>query len=820
MNHPRFRSLALLVIVAAVLSGCGKSATGLLVAAQRPQVEITFAPIEGDSVSYSVRINWSGSDADGQVVGFQYAIDPPASPTPGNDTVWVDTRASEVSLLFPSRRPRQPLAPPGRLVPSSDYHTFVIRAIDNDGLRSAPEYQSFTSFTIAPSTRITAPSGTSQLSIRTTPSVTIEWIGTDPDGTQGPVKYKYRLVTATDVSPEDPGSITAGLLQQFFEADAVNFFATWDSVSGDTTSRFFEGLTPDTRYFFAIVAFDEAGAYEPRFNRDSNVLDFTASLDKLGPRIRVFNEFFSREQKVGGVSLAESRIVKLEFPADDQLVFNWSAEPPQPGALITGYRWAVDIAGQNIVDETPRIDDNDQSHWSTWSLNETSARIGPFLAPPETTSTHYFYLEARDNLGFVSLFTIRLTIVKPSFDTALLVIDDLYGPPTELSNDNPADPRAIRLAGAYPREAEQDSFYYARGGFPDSLYIRSGTPGAISLPGVFADYAPDTLDYSFYPIDGIDLQRLSHYRVVCWYTDGQSAARNETKFGSLLPMTAIRAINSRDRLNLLAVYLRQGGKAWLFGEGMTLAIANGYWTRFGNAPRLPYTSGENPQQNVLFPGNFLYDFVHLRSELSTAGTATFQPTQLRSCIPYLPQFAGPATDSDRTHDPRIDPRPGAGAARTALNWPGLPRLTTSAYRGAVVAPGINGTFVIKKPLQITNGGPTFIPVLDTLFLFQARRLDLTGFYEPFAGDGYPNAIHYYGADNGPGSELVWFGFPLHFFERDQVKTVVDEVMRNLDVEPVPPPARGAHPVVLPGARIVDGGETIDGRVTTTRRAGR
>jgi hypothetical protein len=816
MNRSFLRSMALVFAMAALVAGCGKKGDPFLVDPQRPTVDITFSPIEQDSVSYAVRINWAASDPDGQVVGFQYAVDPPASPTPGNDTVWVDTQASEVQLLFPSRRPRQPFPP--NIIPSSDYHTFVIRAIDNEGLRSEPKFRSFTSFTIAPSTLITVPNGTVQLAVATTPSVTIEWIGDDPDGTQRPVKYKYKLVTASDISPSDPGAITPGLVQQYFEADAPNFFASWDSVAGDTTSRFYEGLTPGTRYYFAIVAFDEAGAYEPRFNLDTNVLQFIPTLDKLGPVITVFNEFFARTQAVGGVSLAESRIVKLEFPADAQLVFNWAARPPQEGALITGYRWAVDIANGNILDETPRTDDSDVTHWSTWSLNETSARIGPFGATPESTSTHHFYLEARDNLGFISLMTIRLTIVKPSFRKQLLVVDDMYGAPTMLQSFS--DPRGIygdiRLSGSYPLEAEQDSFYVARGGMPDSLYIRSGTPGVVSQPGVFADYAPDTLDYRFYPIDGVNLVKLADYEAVVWYVDFASASRSGGKFGSLNPMTGIRAINTVNHLNTLAVYLRQGGKAWLFGEGITTSIANGYYTRFGQSPRLPYTSGEDPIANVLFPGNFLWDFIHLRSELNTAGSSTNLATQLRSCIPYLPQFAGPASDADRSLDPRIDARPGAGAERTAQKWPNLPRLTIAAYRGATASPGISNTWVIKLPNQITSGPPAFIPVMDTLYLFQARQYDPTHIYAPFDGDGYPNAVHYYGTENGPGSQIVWFGFPLHFFERTQVKTVVDEVMRNFEIEPAPPAMRGAHPHDRGGFRIVDGGETTDERLVTRR----
>ena len=209
-------------------------------------------------------------------------------------------------------------------------------------------------------------------------------------------------------------------------ARSVNFFASWDSVSGDTTSKFYEGLTPKTVYFFAIVAFDEAGAYEPRFNLDSNVLEFRPTLDKLGPDITVFNEFFQRTQSTGGISLNPSRIYSLEFPADTPIRFNWFAVA-DVGAIITGYRWAVDIEGQDISNETPRRDDGDFSHWSNYSLNEVNATIGPFRGSVDSTITHFFYLEARDNLGFVSLFTIRLRIVKPSFDRPLLVVDDMYG---------------------------------------------------------------------------------------------------------------------------------------------------------------------------------------------------------------------------------------------------------------------------------------------------------------------------------------------------------------------------------------------------------
>ena len=793
----RARLLLSLLLLVPVLSGCGHKATGTLVPNERPNIKITDSPISGTETFYSVRINWAASDADGQVTRYIYATDPPVQ----GDTVWTETNSSEVTVFFRSPNPNDPLPPLGSVIISRGYHTFVVKAIDNEGTPSAPDTRSFTSRTTAPSTIIDTPRPTHQQPISTTPSVTISWVGTDPDGvlSQKPIKYKFKIVSATDINPGNPTGITAQQIQDYFGKDADNFFAAWDSVSGDTTQVFYEGLTPQTVYFFAIVAFDEAGAFEPRFNLDSNVLQFRPTLEKLGPDITVFNEFFSKTQSTGGVSLAPSRIYPFEFPADSPIKLNWSATA-DVGARVTGYRWAVDIEGQDIGNETPRTDDSDVHHWSTWSINEVSATIGPFTGSVDSTITHFFYLEARDNLGFVSLFTIRLRIVKPRFDRDLLVIDDMYGTPTERIVSN----NTFNYKVPYPMEAEQDSFYYAVGGYPDSIAIR-GVPTdpnrpTTSQPGVFSSFAYDTLDYRFYANETILLEDLARYKVVAWYTDNPSASRTGSKF-STTPGTALRRINSVSQLNTLAVYLKQQGHAFLFGDGTTTAIANGYWSRFGGgAARIPYTSGET-NADILKLGNFLYDFPHLRSQLITGGLAS-QPTltqnqQLKACIPYLPQFAGPATQTDRTHDPRIGP----SAERNVPLWGDLPRLTIAGYRSANVNPdnrSVNLTWCINQPLFVTEGtGANFQSTLDTLYLFQAKTLDLNHVQVP-PSDGFPNAVYYHGADNG---SLVWMGFPLYFFELDQARTVAEIVLRNFGLsKKAQPQSAGRFISVQPTAR--------------------
>ena len=79
--------------------------------------------------------------------------------------------------------------------------------------------------------------------------------------------------------------------------------------------------------------------------------------------------------------------VNYTASADSPITFNWFAEPPT-GAVINGYRWCVDIENQDIANETPRDGDDDVRHWSTWSLNETAATIGPFAGSLDSTVVH------------------------------------------------------------------------------------------------------------------------------------------------------------------------------------------------------------------------------------------------------------------------------------------------------------------------------------------------------------------------------------------------------------------------------------------------
>jgi hypothetical protein len=130
------------------------------------------------------------------------------------------------------------------------------------------------------------------------------------------------------------------------------------------------------------------------------------------PRIRVWTDGWRRFQKEGGVSLDPGRIYDFESAAGQPVTFYWSALPRTGQGQIIGYRWAVDM--DDILDETPRSGPADVTHWSPWSIAETSASVGPFAAGPDPLGIHFFYVEARDDMGFVSLFTVRLQTSRVS----------------------------------------------------------------------------------------------------------------------------------------------------------------------------------------------------------------------------------------------------------------------------------------------------------------------------------------------------------------------------------------------------------------------
>ncbi len=729
------RRLALAGLVALLaLGGCGKGKyVGLMPANQRPELELTQVPASTTQpYFYAYEIRWAGFDADGVVDHYLYCVDPPT--TAGTDTPWVSTTANRQTFVFRADQVDSATARTGHA-----YHTFVMKAVDNGGLASLPEHRSFNAFTITPTIKIQTPILNHLFTPTFGSSFRVTWKGEDPDGrtSHAPVRYKYKVF-------EDGGEIT--LLNVLLEPDTLRrrygpAFATWDSVGGDTTDLTLRDLTPGLK-LAVFVAFDEAGAFSPVFSLDDNMLLFNVSYSNaLGPALTLWNEFLYYKFTTPIFSIDPATYIGAEFPAGVPLRLNWSGTT-HSGTFVGGYRWKLD---GDVSDQTPRSDEAlDVGHWSRWSPLTTECVLPPIVPPQgQSSETHFFYLQARDNEGQMSMAVLRFDAIRATFDKGLLIVDDTrFKLDTRLANGNLAAP-----SGAWPTAAEFDTFLCAVGGVP----WRGYAAGTLSPPGLFAGYDFDTLGTRFLPGGQLPLGLLSRYRQIIWIVDGRSATYLNPVDYPRDPMPVLHAVSYPGKSNPLTVWVAQGGQGWLMGGGAAMCLQK-EWEKYGTSA-LTFSSADSE----LVQGRFMFDIPHWRSEILTGlGRQAARSTAGRYPWPGMPDYSAlPATLSEKT----------AATDPIATYAPG--RLLPNDYYQSV----FNAEVLSKANtiVQDSDPDPNFqlmTPVLDTLYATSGGAV----------GSGKPIMTLYHGNENTP---FVFSGFPLWYFQRTQSIGVLDFVLQRL-----------------------------------------
>ena len=319
---------------------------------------------------------------------------------------------------------------------------------------------------LPPTVRITCPVPSPLVTHVTPPALRILWEGSDPDGqfTTRPVKYKYILLGQGSEFPpslvlSDPDS-----LRRYYLPRA---WAGWDSTGADTTRAQYRNLVTGSEYVFAVIAFDETGAYSPVFSLSLNILHFRVSYDGYpGLPLTVIGPGF--EHTFTGYD--PSSQVSMDLEERRNVVPRWSAESGGTcqGVDVRGYRWALDLA--DLYDETPRTDEQtDLRHWSQRSLATTSATIGPFrLSSPPAPEYHVLYVESEDIVGTRTLGTVRITVVPaanrpPDCSGATAAVATSWPPdgsmaPVSISgvSDPDGDPVTIEVTGVTQDEPVDD----------------------------------------------------------------------------------------------------------------------------------------------------------------------------------------------------------------------------------------------------------------------------------------------------------------------------------------------------------------------------
>jgi hypothetical protein len=716
--------LAALLPVACSKQGLG----GVLHANQPPTVRLTQVPAPGDTTgTYAYEVSWAGFDPDGRVVRFFYAVDPPSRALA--ETAWVSTTENRHLFVF-----RSDSVASGAATRARGFHTIVVKCEDDQGASSPPVSASFTSTTVTPTVEIVSPVPSALLAAVVSPVIRISWHGNDVDGvgTTQPVSYRWKLFSnSTEFTPTsalaDPDSVRR------FYAPA---FADWDSVGGDVNSVNLRDLVPGHDYMFIVVAFDQAGAYSPVFAASQNMLQFRIdATQSLGPKITIVMPGLSYTFPSGGFLSGPESYVRVDFAADHPTPLQWSAEHA-PGGFIRGYRWAVDIS--RLDDETPRTNETtDLAHWSR--LTTDPSTLLPAYSPSGSSETHLFYLEAEDDLGLRSLGIVQFTVVRPTFDHDLLIVNDTAFTPDKLA----AGGCVGGPAGVWPSAAELDTFLFAVGGNNYRCY----PAGTRSPVGVFAGYSYDTLCTHFTTPRDLNLVRLDRYRNIVWMTDLTSAFFYTNPYNTnFRPMPLLREWSSSTSQNPLATWLLQGGRLWLLGGGGAMASLIDYDQPRSENNVFSAALGE------LGPGRMMYDDAHWQSEIRVL--SSFRAVRSTRAVGGWPG----APDYSALPDPLVEKSPATD--------PLPPLRTSNFYLTAYPAE------VLSKSNEIVEGAAGDparnhpISTLDTLYETQGGAI----------GSGWPIMTLYHGGEN---SMFVFSGFPIWYFQRSQTIDLVDFVLQRV-----------------------------------------
>ncbi len=563
---------AAVAAVAFVAAGCGDDGPGTR-ANQPPTAELTSGPVQGETTLYRIRIFWTGSDPDGFVSHYEYAVDPPSAfteaeiadpanapglqthvlPGPGEnqDTLrvskvvegetytfdWVQSLAFNRQFTFSATEADS--TGEGYRVPTGRFtgmHAVYVRSVDNDGAASAPDHVAFTAETVAPEAVIEKPAISQLDYLAVGPRLTMRWGGSDPDGGGAkPVGYYYRLLDLRSLVPPVPIVIVdPGYLWRKGGVDSL-----WRYQSADTLEHTFFFDVPGS-YVFGVRAVDEAGAVEPFLDYGRNAFKFQTLSTAGSPRVTLSEPSLGTFEFKGTPPSSEVAVA-----VGAVLNFRVSCSAEAYGGVCEAMRWGLDV---------PDLESDEG--WSDWMP------VGPL--PPisiDHGGIHILYVEIRDDEDAVTLASLILNVVDFPMDRDVLFVDD--------SRD-----------GVSPRDAEHDAFW-------QDLFDDSGRFAEDDVD-VYAVYGPNDT-YSRTPVPPT-LAELGRYKLVVWECKGDGYSGDSG-------LWEVTTRNFR-----LPAYLRAGGKAWIGG---TLTIA-AMLPSSGFGADFTY-----PKEMV--PGTFAWDFLKLYS---------------------------------------------------------------------------------------------------------------------------------------------------------------------------------------------------------------
>jgi hypothetical protein len=516
----------LIAAAAALLAGCSGSEvfTGEVKDNRQPTIELTNGPLEGDTTRYTVHFFWLGEDEDGAIDHYEFCMtegDPIGFDPADTVGAWQRTELTDsVFSVSADDYDRNVTINQSLYGKFKKMHTFFIRAIDDRGSVSETVHRSFTAFTLAPHIIINFPyaanlgTGAQMLSVIST----FKWYGKDPIDAPwnyqevDSVRYLYAFYYSGLI---DGLNRTPGAFEDLW-SDWIWYHAEGDSGK-QTTLGDDEFLETNRSYIFAVQAKDEAGAVSSVFDKTTNVRQFVA-MQPTGPVLRVSEPFLGTFSFLG----VDFRPEQASVPPGFEMNWTWTGDASSYGGVVQSFRYGWDVA-----------DLNDPAEWDVFpSPHVTTASPKTFYS-----GIHTLFVESADNLGTKTLGTIEVTVIPIVMTRDLLWVDDF--PSLNFA----------QMIFAFPTESEHDDFW------EKICLMAKGFDPARDI------YDVQENDYYFPPMD-----LIFKYRNIIWSFSKAIDPEAGSVWNRIVRYTPSGTAGVLN-LNYLTYYLAFGGHLWTVGEG-------------------------------------------------------------------------------------------------------------------------------------------------------------------------------------------------------------------------------------------------------------
>lgn len=508
-------------VAVVIAAGCSEESvfTGEYSENQRPLIELTNGPIEGDSVEYHIHFYWIGDDPDGKIDHYEMIMvegDPigfdPAD-TMGADK-WATSTSTDTLILA-----RADVYDTIVTINSSPYavydkvHTFFIRAVDDRGMASETLHRSFTAWNLAPHIFINEPYNVNpDGSIQTlSPVVRFGWYGKDPIDSP----WNYQQVDSVRYMWTGFYSNTLDELNghpERFEHLWSNWY--WINAPGDSGVSTVLGddeIIPTGRsYVFAVQAMDDAGAISSVFDYRTNARAFMVRTP-TGPLLSVHDTYLGNHSFMG----VDMDPRQLQVPPGFVMTFTWEASAAHYGAIVSSFRYGWDIT-----------DFSDPSDWEVMPNPYTLS------AAPKTyySGVHTLYIEAVDNLGVKTLAVLEITVIPVVMARDLLWVDDF--PSSNFT----------QTLYAFPTESSHDEFW-------TNICMRA--PGFNPTRDIF-----DVSEHAYQPPP---MELIFKYKNIIWSFSGAVDPEQGSTW------TRIIRYGSTEFINYIPYFMEFGGHVWTVG---------------------------------------------------------------------------------------------------------------------------------------------------------------------------------------------------------------------------------------------------------------